>query len=217
MATFEVRVPPHGLPATLSMPDYAGALVLFAHGSASDRLAPRNAALAEALNRQGLATLLIDLLSPEEEADRANVFDIDLLADRLSEAVGWAKAEPRTARLPLGLLGAGTGAAAALKAAARLGGQITAVVSRSGRPDLAWDVLGGVTAPSLLIVGGADETVLELNAEAFGRLACEKALKIVPGASHLFPEPGAQEEVTALATRWFERHLLGRTDDWKAP
>lgn len=217
MATFEVRVPPHGLPGTLSVPDYAGALVLFAHGSGSSRLSPRNGMVAEALNRQGIATVLFDLLSLEEEADRAKVFDIDLLADRLSEAVGWAKAEERLARLPVGLFGASTGAAAALKAAARLGDLVSAVVARGGRPDLAWEALGAVAAPTLLIVGGADETVLELNAEAFGRLTCDKALKIVPGASHLFPEPGALEEVIALATRWFERHLLGRTDDWKAP
>ncbi|MFG1359504.1 dienelactone hydrolase family protein [Xanthobacter pseudotagetidis] len=217
MATFEVSVPPHGLPGTLSIPDYAGALVLFAHGSGSSRHSPRNATVAGALNAQGIATLLFDLLTPEEEADRANVFDIDMLADRLSEAVRWARAEPRAARLPIGLFGASTGAAAALRTAARLGGLVSAVVSRGGRPDLAWEQLGQVAAPTLLIVGGADETVLELNAEAFGRLTCDKALKIVPDASHLFPEPGALEEVIALSTRWFERHLLGRTDDWKAP
>lgn len=217
MATFEVSVPPHGLPGTLSIPDYAGALVLFAHGSGSSRHSPRNVTVAEALNAQGIATLLFDLLTPEEEADRANVFDIDLLADRLSEAVRWAETEPRAARLPIGLFGASTGAAAALRTAARLGGLVSAVVSRGGRPDLAWEQLGQVAAPTLLIVGGADETVLELNAEAFGRLTCDKALKIVPDASHLFPEPGALEEVIALSTRWFERHLLGRTDDWKAP
>ena len=217
MPKFEVRVPPHGLPGTLSVPGNAGALVLFAHGSGSGRLSPRNTIVAEALNARGIATLLFDLLSEAEEIDRANVFEITLLADRLTEAVNWAMADPRTAGLPLGLFGASTGAAAALKAAARLGPKVKAVVSRGGRPDLAWDDLGAVAAPTLLIVGGADETVLELNAEAFGRLTGDKALKIVPGASHLFPEPGALDEVIALSARWFERYLMGNGDDGSAP
>jgi dienelactone hydrolase len=205
--THEVCIPPVGLPGMLCVPRQAGALVAFAHGSGSGRLSPRNRAVAAALNAQGIATLLFDLLTPAEESDRANVFDIPLLADRLADAVRWLQTQPAVASLPVGLFGASTGAAAALVAAARLPHRIGAVVSRGGRPDLAGEALDAVRAPTLLIVGGADAGVIELNERAFARIAAPKALEIVPGASHLFPEPGALEAVIAHAARWFRAHL----------
>jgi dienelactone hydrolase len=183
---------------------------VFAHGSGSSRLSPRNSAVAGALNAQGMATLLFDLLTPDEERDRANVFDIALLADRLVDAVQWIDRQSDLASLPLGLFGASTGAAAALVAAARLGSRVGAVVSRGGRPDLAGAALDQVTAPTLLIVGGLDGVVIELNELAHARLQTEKALEIVPGATHLFPEPGALDEVIALAAHWFVAHLVAR-------
>lgn len=189
------------------MPRDARALVVFVHGSGSSRLSPRNRAVAAALNDRGIATLLFDLLTPAEEADRANVFDIPLLATRLAGAVAWLDGQPLVARLPLGLFGASTGAAAALVAAANLPDRIGAVVSRGGRPDLAGDALRRVQAPTLLIVGGADAGVIELNEQAMTRLAGPKTLTIVPNASHLFPEPGALESVIDHAARWFERYL----------
>lgn len=203
----EVSIPPVGLAGTLHVPKGAYALVAFAHGSGSSRLSPRNRAVADALNRRGIATLLFDLLTPEEEADRANVFDIALLAERLGDAVRWLGAQAALAGLPLGLFGASTGAAAALVAAAQFPNRVGAVVSRGGRPDLAADALGAVRAPTLLIVGGLDVAVIELNERALARLSAIKALEIVPGASHLFPEPGALDAVIDLAGRWFERHL----------
>ncbi|MGO8907782.1 MAG: dienelactone hydrolase family protein [Bradyrhizobium sp.] len=159
------------------------------------------------MNARGIATLLFDLLTPDEEADRANVFDIPLLAVRLVDAVSWLDAQPSLAKLPLGLFGASTGAAAALVAATRLPRRVGAVVSRGGRPDLAGDALDRVQAPTLLIVGGADFGVIELNERALERLQGPKALEIIPGASHLFPESGALEAVIDHAARWFERHL----------
>lgn len=203
----DVRIPPMGLAGTLQVPKGAYALVVFAHGSGSSRLSPRNRAVAGALNRHGIATLLFDLLTPAEEANRANVFDIPLLADRLTDAVRWLDGQASVARLPLGLFGASTGAAAALAVAARLPDRIDAVVSRGGRPDLADRALEEVRAPTLLIVGGADVGVIELNQQALARLRGAKALEIVPGASHLFPEPGALEAVIGHANRWFERFL----------
>lgn len=203
----EVRIPPLGLPGTLHLPSGAAGLVVFAHGSGSSRFSPRNRMVADALNRAGLGTLLFDLLTPEEEEDRRNVFDIPLLANRLVQAVAWISKEPSLATLPLGLFGASTGAAAALVAAAELGANIGAVVSRGGRPDLADRALDRVRAPTLLIVGGDDVTVLELNELALARLTATKALQIVPGASHLFPEPGAMEAVIAYAIEWFSLHL----------
>jgi putative phosphoribosyl transferase len=163
--------------------------------------------VAEALNRAGFATLLFDLLTEGEETERRNVFDIALLADRLVHAIMWSNDDPALAKLPLGLFGASTGAAAALVAAARLGGKVAAIVSRGGRPDLAASALGLVTAPTLLIVGGNDPTVLDLNEGTLTWLKGPKALKIVPGASHLFSEPGAMEAVIRLATEWFHRFL----------
>jgi len=204
----EVTIGPLRLPGDLHVPMNAGALIVFAHGSGSSRLSPRNRAVARAFNERGMATLLFDLLDPAEERDRRNVFDIPLLAERLITAVRWVEHEADLARLPLGLFGASTGAAAALVAAARMGSRIGAVVSRGGRPDLAKQILDQVTAPTLLIVGGFDAEVIELNEEALGRLNTEKALEIVPGASHLFPEPGALERVFELAGDWFDRHLV---------
>jgi pimeloyl-ACP methyl ester carboxylesterase len=161
------------------------------------------------LNREGIATLLFDLLTPQEEADRANVFDIPLLAERLVQSVDWLEGELSVRGLPLGLFGASTGAAAALVAAARLGKRVGAVVSRGGRPDLAGAALRRVHAPTLLIVGGADFEVIELNRQAFAELPGPKALEIIPGASHLFPERGALEAVIGHAERWFQQHLDG--------
>lgn len=203
----DVTVPPIDLPGRLQVPKEAYALVVFAHGSGSSRLSPRNMAVASALNERGVATLLFDLLTPAEEGDRSNVFNILLLANRLIEAVRWVDGQPSLAELPLGLFGASTGAAAALVAAARLPHRVGAVVSRGGRPDLAGHALDIVKAPTLLIVGGDDAGVIEINEEALTRLRGPKALKIVPGASHLFPEPGALEAVIHHAARWFERHL----------
>jgi erythromycin esterase-like protein/predicted alpha/beta-hydrolase family hydrolase len=180
---------------------------LFAHGSGSSRLSPRNRAVADVLNQRGFATLLFDLLSDDEASDRAKVFDIPLLADRLTAAATWAAGQADLARLPLGLFGASTGAGAALTAATKLGGRVRAVVSRGGRPDLAGAALGQVTAPTLLIVGGADDGVIDLNQQALARLSCEKALRLVPRAGHLFEEPGTLEQVMTLAGDWFEAHL----------
>jgi len=191
-------------------PDPAG-LVLFAHGSGSSRLSPRNRLVAQALNRAGLATLLIDLLTAEEERLDAVTghlrFDIDLLATRLIAAVDWRNSDPRLHALPAGCFGASTGAAAALIAAAERPEQVTAMVSRGGRPDLAGAALGQVCAPTLLIVGGRDPIVIDLNREAMARLRAEARLEIVPGATHLFEEPGALEQVAELAAAWFGRYL----------
>lgn len=203
----DVRILPIGLTGTLRIPEDAGAFVAFAHGSGSSRLSPRNRAVAEGLNARGFATLLFDLLTPEEETDRTNVFDIALLAERLVDAVLWLEREQSNGQCSLGLFGASTGAAAALVASARLGDRVGAVVSRGGRPDLAGDVLDQIRTPTLLIVGGADYGVIELNEEALARLKGPKALEIVPGASHLFPEPGTLEAVTDHAARWFSRYL----------
>lgn len=206
--TRDIRIEPVGVAGTLQLPAGAGALVVFAHGSGSSRFSPRNVAVARALNRRRIATLLFDLLTPDEEDVRANVFDIPLLAGRLVEAMRAADADPALARLPLGVFGASTGAAAALVAAAMKPDRVGAVVSRGGRPDLAGDALDVVRAPTLFIVGGADTAVIELNEQALARLQGPKALEIVTGASHLFPEPGALDAVIALAGVWFERYLL---------
>lgn len=205
----ELQIGANRLPGTLRIPADASGLVIFAHGSGSSRLSPRNVKVAEALNSAGLATLLFDLLTPEEEHahHRAKVFDIPLLAGRLVEAVTWIDEETLLTNLSVGLFGASTGAAAALVAAARMPTRIGAVVSRGGRPDLAGDALPKVKAPTLLIVGGADFGVIELNEEAFARLTCSKKLEIVPDATHLFPEPGAMERVIALSRQWFNQHL----------
>ena len=204
----DVFIPPFGLPGGLSVPGNPRGLIAFAHGSGSSRFSPRNTAVAGALNERGFATLLFDLLTPQEEQDRSNVFDVGLLAERLMAAVDWLEGQTRAvASLPVGLFGASTGAAAALIAAARLPDRIAAVVSRGGRPDLAGEALRLVRAPTLLIVGGADLGVIELNEEALARLHCPKALAIIPGATHLFPEPGAIEGVITQAGRWFDQYL----------
>ncbi len=207
----EVRIPVGAIGrivGDLCVPRPASGLVVFAHGSGSSRHSARNREVAAALNHRGLATLLLDLLTPEEARNRANVFDIPLLAERLVEATVWASTEPGVAKLPVGYFGASTGAGAALWAAAELGDQVSAVVSRGGRPDLATPRLADVRAPVLLIVGGRDEVVLELNRDAQRGLQAHSKLSVVPGATHLFEEPGALEEVSRLAAEWFERHLV---------
>lgn len=194
------------LAGDLTLPGDAAGLVIFAHGSGSSRLSPRNRQVAEALNEAGLATLLFDLLTAEEELDRAKVFDIGLLAERLLAVTRWALREESLGRLPVSCFGASTGAAAALRAAADLGSEIRAVVSRGGRPDLAAESLAEVVSPTLLIVGGADRQVLALNEEAARMLRCEHEVAVVPGATHLFEEPGALERVSELAADWLSRH-----------
>jgi putative phosphoribosyl transferase len=195
----------------LTVPDGAAGLVLFAHGSGSSRHSPRNRYVARLLNEAKLATLLIDLLTPEEEAiDERTAhlrFDIRLLAVRLVDTTDWLARDEHTRHLRIGYFGASTGAAAALVAAATRPGVVHAVVSRGGRPDLAWDALPYVRAPTLLIVGGNDTEVIEMNQAAFARLRCDKRLAIVPGATHLFEEPGALDDVARLAREWFARHL----------
>jgi putative phosphoribosyl transferase len=199
-----VEIGDQGLKGLLGLPDIATqGLVIFAHGSGSGRLSPRNQHVAEGLRLGGLATLLLDLLTPSEERDRANVFNIDLLAGRLVLATRWANANTATAHLPIGYFGASTGGGAALVAAAQLGGDVAAVVSRGGRPDLAHSALGKVTAPTLLIVGGEDKQVIELNRQALHQLRARKSLVVVPGAGHLFEEPGMLDEVVDLAAEWF--------------
>jgi putative phosphoribosyl transferase len=197
-----------GLAGHLTVPGHAVGLVVFAHGTGSGRHSPRNRAVAEVLRCAGLATLLVDLLTPAEESARGPVFDVGLLAGRLTAVARWADDEPACADLPLGYLGASTGAAAALVAAAR-DDAVRAVVSRGGRPDLAGPALADVRAPTLLVVGGHDERVLELNREAQGRLRCVNRLAVVPGASHLFEEPGTLQTAAELARDWFATHLAG--------
>jgi putative phosphoribosyl transferase len=181
--------------------------IVVAHGSGSGRHSPRNCYVARVLTEAGLGTLLFDLLTPEEELDRANVFDIGLLARRLTQVTGWLRAQPRAVQAAVGYFGASTGAAAALWAAAEPGAGIAAVVPRGGRPDLARPRLGAVTAPTLLIVGGRDELVLDLNRRARVELRCGNHLAVVPGATHLFEEPGTLDAAAALARDWFLRHL----------
>lgn len=207
--TREVAIPigPITLRGTLQWCGRPRGLVLFAHGSGSSRHSPRNRYVAGVLNRAGLATLLMDLLTEVEANDREKVFDTELLACRLAAAAKWAAGETVTAGLPIGYFGASTGSAAALTAAAAEPDRVAAIVSRGGRPDLAWDDLPAVTAPTLLIVGGEDESVLGLNGQALNRLTCVKSLALVPGATHLFEEPGTLEKVANLARDWFVRHL----------
>ena len=208
MTRIDVRIGPRRLPGLLDMPEgEIHGLVIFAHGSGSSRLSPRNQFVARQLHARGLATLLFDLLTDDEALDRRNVFDIPLLARRLGEAIEWQQSLPEIARVPTGLFGASTGAAAALVAAATQGDRVSAVVSRGGRPDLAGPALPLVRAPTLLIVGGADHDVLELNREAAAQMTCEHALRVVPGATHLFEEPGTLEMVATLAADWLALHL----------
>jgi putative phosphoribosyl transferase len=192
----------------LTVPEGAGGVVIFAHGSGSSRHSPRNRYVAAVLNRAGLGTLLFDLLTPGEEVDRSNVFDIALLGERLVQATRWLRSQPLASPAQLGYFGASTGAAAALWAAAEQDIDVRAVVSRGGRPDLAMQKLGSVRAPTLLIVGGADAVVLDLNRKAHALLRCEKRLAVVPGATHLFEEPGALDAVADEACDWFVSHMI---------
>jgi dienelactone hydrolase len=199
------------LHGNLNIPENASALVLFAHGSGSSRHSPRNQFVSRTLNEAGLATLLFDLLTPEEEAidmqTREHRFNIELLAMRLGHSTKWAKQQEQTSNLGLGYFGSSTGGAAALMAAMDAPQNVDAVVSRGGRPDLAGEALPKVKAPTLLIVGGNDDVVIELNEQARDRMHCEVKLEIIPGATHLFEEPGALEKVAQLASQWFSRHL----------
>jgi putative phosphoribosyl transferase len=203
----EVAMDPVRLPGDLAIPADAFGVVIFAHGSGSSRFSPRNVAVADSLNRAGLATLLFDLLTLAEAEDRSKVFDVGRLAGRLEATTKWFGTWPDYGHLPVGYFGASTGAAAALVAASRLPMDVSAVVSRGGRPDLAGATLGSVTCPTLLIVGGADPEVLELNRGSGRRLHCEHRLEVVADATHLFEEPGALERVSELATAWFSQHL----------
>lgn len=192
----------------LELPANPQGIVLFAHGSGSSRLSPRNNYVARVLRMAGIGTLLMDLLSTEEEMDYQTRFDIPLLSRRLLAATDWLKTEMQTQQLPIGYFGASTGAAAALQAAAALGNKISAVVSRGGRPDMtSIDDLQRVTCPTLLLIGGLDDIVIKLNQKAYEHLHCIKQLAIVHGATHLFDEPGTLEEVASLASDWFKRYL----------
>lgn len=203
-----VRIPPLALEGMLEFPAAAArGLILFAHGSGSSRFSPRNSYVAHALRDAGFATLLFDLLRGDEERNRANVFDIDLLAERLLAATKWTHTGETTKNLPIGYFGASTGAAAALVAATLPASDVCAIVSRGGRPDLAGSALSRVAAPTLLIVGGADTEVIALNRTALRALRCEKSIEIVPGATHLFEEPGTLDAVIGLARDWYLRHL----------
>jgi len=200
------------LHGNLNIPENASALVLFVHGSGSRRHSPRNQFVARTLNEAGLATLLFDLLTAEEEAidmqTREHRFNIDLLAMRLGHATKWAKQQEQTSNLGLGYFGSSTGGAAALMAAVDAPQNVDAVVSRGGRPDLAGEALPKVKAPTLLIVGGNDDIVIRLNEQARNKMRCEAKLEIIPGATHLFEEPGALEKVAQLASDWFSLHLI---------
>jgi putative phosphoribosyl transferase len=205
----EVEIPSdrRRLSGILAVPRGAAGVVAFAHGSGSGRFSPRNQFVAGVLQGAGLATLLLDLLEEEEAEDREKVFDIELLAERLQSAADWLRQDAATSALRLGYFGASTGAGAALVAAALEPAGVGAVVSRGGRPDLAHGYLSAVQAPTLLIVGGNDDVVIELNEQALRLLRCPKQLVIVPGATHLFEEPGTLEEVARLAKEWFVRYL----------
>ena len=205
-----VHIPVDGvtLEGALAVPANATGLVLFVHGSGSSRFSPRNNFVARELRNAGLGTLLIDLLTRVEDQDYERRFDIPLLTQRVVRVTAWLRAQQETKQLTLGYFGASTGAAAALQAAAEAGNKVSTVVSRGGRPDLAGaKALGQVRCPALLIVGGHDDVVIELNQQAYALLTCEKELSIVPGATHLFEEPGTLEQVAALASAWFVRHL----------
>lgn len=203
----QIPINSHSLEGILSLRNRAQAIVIFAHGSGSSRLSRRNRFVAEVLSGAGVDTLLFDLLTREEDLVYENRFDIELLKNRLRTATKWVQEDARTRGYRIGYFGASTGAAAALWAAAELGGEIGAIVSRGGRPDLARPYLSRVTAPTQLIVGGLDEVVIELNRLAYDLLRCEKDLAIIPGASHLFEEPGKLDQVAQLASAWFRKHL----------
>jgi len=205
-----VKIPagPVSLEGMLAIPTGAQAIVLFAHGSGSGRFSPRNSFVARELQRGGIATLLVDLLTEDEASDRRLVFDISLLAERLAKITDWLKQSQSTRGMKIGYFGASTGAAAALLVAARPNSPVSAIVSRGGRPDLVLSELPKVKAPTLLIVGGNDEPVVSLNRQAYAALRSPKEMVIIPGATHLFEEPGALEEVARLAREWFRHHLV---------
>jgi putative phosphoribosyl transferase len=203
----EIPVAAARLEGRLTVADGAGGVVVFAHGSGSSRHSPRNRYVAGVLQQAGLATLLFDLLTPHEELHRANVFDIALLAGRLGEVTAWVRGQPECTGLPVGYFGASTGAAAALWAAAEPHADIAAVVSRGGRPDLAGPRLGAVRAPTLLVVGGHDTAVLDLNRRAQAAMGCESRIVVIPGATHLFEEPGTLEQAATYACSWFTDHF----------
>jgi putative phosphoribosyl transferase len=206
----QVNAAENGLEGMLNLPESAKGVVLFAHGSGSGRFSPRNNFVAKVLQKANLGTLLIDLLTQEEDRVYENRFNIKLLTERLKTVVLWLKNNPSTAKLPIGLFGASTGAAAALEVAAVMHDEIKSVVSRGGRPDLAMNVLDQVKCPTLLIVGGNDYGVIELNQEVYDVLNGVKELKIVPHATHLFEEPGTLEEVAKMAQQWFTKYLVKR-------
>lgn len=195
------------LEGALNVPEGASQIVIFAHGSGSSRQSPRNKMVSEVLNKNKIATLLFDLLTSEEDISYENRFNIDLLKERLLAATRWVLNKENLSGFSIGYFGASTGSAAALKAAAELGDQIKAVVSRGGRPDMAVEELGDVLAPTLLLVGGDDTDVIELNKMAAGKIRCYKELVIIPGATHLFEEPGKLQEVAAYAAGWFKNFL----------
>jgi len=208
MSSVHIPAGPIELDGELVLPPSATGVVLFAHGSGSSRFSPRNTFVAEVLQQHGIGTLLFDLLTRAEDQDYSTRFDIDLLTRRLLAATAWLQANPQTQTSHVGYFGASTGAAAALQAAAAMGNKIAAVVSRGGRPDLAGETaLRQVTAPTLLIVGSADYGVIELNQQAYALLHCEKKLTLIPGATHLFEEPGTLEQAARSAAKWFEKHL----------
>ncbi|MBJ6119460.1 dienelactone hydrolase family protein [Pontibacter sp. BT310] len=206
--TVQINIHQVALTGDLIVPESATGLIVFSHGSGSSRLSERNRFVAEQLQQAGFATLLFDLLTPEEDQDQAKRFDIPLITQRLVDTGYWIQENLLLNELAIGIFGASTGAASALRAAAALGPDvIKAVVSRGGRPDLADEVLPEVKAPTLLIVGGNDEPVIGMNQQAYDRLQCEKSMEIVPGATHLFEEPGTLEKVAQLATDWFKKYL----------
>jgi putative phosphoribosyl transferase len=209
----DIRIDPPGLDGFLSLPEDVQGLVLFAHGTGSSRFSVRNNYVAEALQQVGIGTLLFDLLTEEEAADRSNVFDIPFLTNRLVMATDWTAKQEALKNLPLGYFGGSTGAAAALMAEVQSDQTIHAIVSRGGRPDLAMPVLPRVMAPTLLIVGGLDTVVIDLNKQALNELRCEKELQIIPGATHLFEEPGTLDNVINLAREWFAEHLKVNNED----
>jgi len=208
----DVRIPAAGLPGRLELPPRCLGVVAFAHSSGSSRLSPRNTRAAAVLRRSGIGTLLFDLLTEPEAEIRRNVFDIDLLAERLLDATRWLRGHGASRALPIGYFGASTGAAAALVAATETGNDIAAIVSRGGRPDLAGRALERVRAPTLLIVGGEDVDVLALNRAAYAALHCKKELVVIEGATHLFEEPGTLDAAIDHARRWFVQNLSGHRE-----
>ena len=205
--TLQISINSIKLEGILAIPDGAKGLVIFAHGAGSSRLSPRNNFVAEEIRKRGVGTLLFDLLTEEEDEIYENRFDIPLLADRLKIVTEWVKKQAQTKNLNIGYFGSSTGAAAAIIGAADIGPEIKAVVSRGGRPDLAGEALSQIQSPTLFMVGGDDFGVIELNQESYDLMKCKKELKIIPGATHLFEEPGTLEEVARLAAEWFKRYL----------